>query len=161
MDPASILGIVNDSIGLTMKIAKVTKGLYDLAKRYRDAELAILSIAEECELVRLAWRKIENWCRGWANTDSADMELLERLDRSLFVGMMIMSALEKDIQPIVESTESSGIIRRAKVLWNDDSFQTHQNRIRGQVGAMSLLLEAIKLCVAAFPSRTSHYQFQC
>lgn len=158
MEPASILAIVNTSIGLTAKIATVTKDLYDLAKRYKDAELNILSIAEECEIIRLAWRKIEKWCRSWAHTDFADMELLERLDRSLAVGIMIMSALEKDIEPLKEFTESSGFIQRAKVLCKDNSFQTYQTRIRGQVGALSLLLEAIKLHVATFLSSISSMQ---
>lgn len=158
MEPASILAIVNTSIGLTSKIVTVAKDLHDIAKRYKDAELTILSTAEECEIIRLAWRKIENWCRSWANTDFTDMELLERLDRSLVVGMMIMSALEKDIEPLKEPSMSSGFIRRAKILWNDDGFQTHQNRIRGQVGALSLLLEAVKLYVDTFLSSVSSMQ---
>lgn len=158
MEPASILATVNTSIGLTSKIVTVAKDLHDLAKRCKDAELTILSIAEECEIIRLAWRKIENWCRSWANTDFTDIELLERLDRSLVVGIMIISALEKDIEPLKEPSMSSGFIRRAKILWNDDSFQTHQKRIRGQVGALSLLLEAVKLYADTFLSSVSSMQ---
>lgn len=65
---------------------------------------------------------------------------------------------EKDIEPLKEPSMSSGFIRRAKILWDDDSFQTHQNRIRGQVGALSLLLEAVKLYVDTFLSSVSSMQ---
>ncbi|KAI9877767.1 MAG: hypothetical protein M1830_002897 [Pleopsidium flavum] len=147
-DPVTIVAIVNGSFGLALKCAKVAKDLHDLAEKYKHAELAILSMVEECEVIQLAWSRIQGWCQGWADDASCDHQLLGRLNQSLIVGTMVMSALEKELPSSSEDTDSrvsTGFRWRSKVVWNETAFQIHQDRIRGQVGALNLLLQVIKL----------------
>jgi hypothetical protein len=59
---------------------------------------------------------------------------------------MALSALEDDIVPFThEASQNLNFFRRSEVLCNEATFSRHQGRIRGQVAAMSLLIQIINL----------------
>jgi hypothetical protein len=144
-DPATILAIVNGSVGLALKIGTVIKHLNDISQKLKYIEIGILSIVTECETIQTAWNAIEKWARLQTVETDDQQALLERLDRSLILGSMVISALDDDLVSFAASTQSSGFLRRSKFAWNENLFSQHQQRIRGQVGAMSLLLQTINL----------------
>ena len=79
-----------------------------------------------------------------------DDQLAKRLCSSLAAGMMVLSALEQDLVHLggaAAPVGSLGFRRRNKIIWNEQVFRDHQDRLRGQIGAMTLLLEVIKLYV--------------
>lgn len=141
----TILSIVNGSLGIAVKIGKVIKDLYDIAQRFKHAELDILSSVEECKTIRAAWGGIERWARAQADSEVVEEELLNRLDQSLMFGIMVMSAFENDLLALASAPEPTKFLHRTKVVWNEKSFAQHQNRIRAQVGAMTLLLQVVSL----------------
>lgn len=70
---------------------------------------------------------------------------MERLDRSLECGTLVIGALQDDLSAYIIGPEESDVIQNSKAVWNERSLQDHQHRIRGQVLAMSLLLQVIEL----------------
>ncbi|MCJ1390401.1 hypothetical protein MMC18_003260 [Xylographa bjoerkii] len=145
MDPVTILSIVSGSIGLAAKCASVAQQLYDIAAKVKQAELTIRAVGEECEIIRLAWTRIEKWVLGWADDAAADLELLHRLHRSIETGSMIVSALEDSLLSIGDASKSRGLGWRSRVVWNENILEGHQQRIRGLVASVHLLLDVVRL----------------
>ncbi|KAF2111029.1 hypothetical protein BDV96DRAFT_650631 [Lophiotrema nucula] len=143
MDPASVVGLVAACASLAKTTAGIAKSLNGLRETYKSAELSILSIAEECGTIELAWRQIQRWAN--ANLAAIDdcESIAEQLQRSIYCGELVMAALEEELSKATAST--SRIARGLKMAWNDKSLAEHQMRIRGQVTSLQLLLQVISL----------------
>ncbi|KUJ11170.1 uncharacterized protein LY89DRAFT_723019 [Mollisia scopiformis] len=145
-DPATIISIINGSLGLAVKVGTVANDLYTLSKRLKYAELTLESVASECEVIQTAWEGIQTWAKKQpARQDEGQQKLFDRLNRSLLFGTMVFSKLEDDLKEFTAGQQSPSFFRRGKVVWNEASFAQHQDRIRGQVAAMTLLLQVINL----------------
>ncbi|MCJ1428513.1 hypothetical protein MMC29_006423 [Sticta canariensis] len=139
-EAVTILTIVNISATLSLKCAKIIQNNHERVAKYKQAELDIL---------QLAWNQIEEW--SWAKifyqTDEnlAEADLLRRLDRSPGFGKMIMSVLEEDLTPFMNTTHPHSFGRRTKLIWNNRTFQAHRDRIRGQVMGINLSISVTNL----------------
>lgn len=146
-DPISILSLLEGSVGLILQCANVAKSLNDIAGRYKQAKLTILSLTQEVDTIELAWGRIRDWSQV-QTVAGTDVRFCERLDRSLEYGRLVMAALEQDLNAFktANATDILDFRRRSKVaFWSDQAFKDHQNRIRGQASAMSLLLQVLEL----------------
>jgi muconolactone delta-isomerase len=143
MDPASVVGLMAACSSLTKQCASVVNTLHGLVETYKNAELAILSIAEECSTVEYAWRRIAEWAEGNLYKVEDFEELGERLQRSIYCGELVVSALKEEIMGIQSNPNS--VKRRISLLWNNGIFVEHQTRLRGQVAALQLLLQVLSL----------------
>ena len=63
----------------------------------------------------------------------------------------MISVLKDDLLTYRGGTKKLGFVRRSKAIWNENLSQAHQDRIRGQVVAVSLLLQAIQPYAMHFP----------
>lgn len=144
MDPISLLAVVDGSLSLVGKFLKVAKDLDDLASQYKHAELAIVSIVQELDILQLSWEHISASVYT-CGADAIEPEIFQRIDRSLKCGVLVMSALEKDLIYYTDAAKSFSSRQRLKSIWDSNTFQSHLNRIRGQAQSMSLLLAVIRL----------------
>ncbi|CZR54211.1 uncharacterized protein PAC_04094 [Phialocephala subalpina] len=142
---ASPVDIINGSASLALKIASVIKTLHLVAQRFKSAELAIHSIASECQTVQSAWDAVESWARKQSIQNVDQEPLLNRLRQSLLFGTMVFDALDDELMPFLSERQGQGLFTRKGAVWNEVSFARHQDRIRGQVAAMTLLLQVINL----------------
>lgn len=145
MDPVGAFSVVAGAAGLAVQCAGVAQKLYNLASNFKNAELTIRCLADECDTIRLAWRRIEQWTRDWADDVAADIEVLERLNKSAVTGSMIMTSLEEGISSLGIPSTPATFRRRAAVVWRENDLIAHRDRIRGMVAAVHVLLEVIKL----------------
>jgi len=145
MDPVSVFSIITGSVGLALQCGGVAQQLYNIASKHSNAELTIRCLADECETVRLAWSRIEQWTRMWVDDAAADIQVLQRLNQSIVTGTMIMSALESDLHSLGEKDPRSSFRKRTAMVWKEGDFTQHRERVRGLVAAMQLLLEVVKL----------------
>ena len=141
-DPISIISLVEGSITLIVQCGSAIKSLNEIATKYKQAELILSSMIQEVDVIELAWKRIKDWFESYTN-EAEDGELLERLDKSLKCGTNVISALQDDLLDYGE--DRLGIVPRARLAWNENTLRDHQYRIRGQVQAMSLLLQVITL----------------
>lgn len=140
MDPISLVGLIQGSIGLAAQCVTIVKTLNDMAGQFKQAKLTIMSLKQEVGTLELAWKRIAEW-----SPQDTDLELLQQLDQSLECGTIVMSALQDDLLSYNATAEKFGIRQRAKTAWNEKALLDHQARIRGQAQAMSLLLQVVKL----------------
>ena len=143
MDPVTIVQIVEGSLSLALQCGHATKTLNDIAAKYRYAELTIISMVQGLDTIQLAWNQIGDWSQRYVPKTAGDSEFLERLQRSLHNGFIIMDALERDLKPY--QTKHLSFMQRSKAVWNENTFRAHQERISYQVVAMTCLLQAIQL----------------
>ena len=153
MDPASLIALVEGSVGLALQCGSVAKTLSDLAGRYRSADLTIMSMVQSLDTMELAWSRIKDWSQvQWfaLRLRPEDETFVHRLNRSLEVGRLVMEALQEDLSPFQKDTDALSFKQRSKVVRNQDGLKNHQDRIRDQAASMTLLLQAIQLYVAHF-----------
>ena len=139
VDPISI---ISGSIGLILQCGSAIKSLNEIAAKYRQAELTLSSIIQEVDVIELAWKRIKDWFESYTD-EAGDIELLERLDKSLKCGTNVISALQDDL--LNYGSKKLGFMQRSRLSWHEEALRDHQYRIRGQVQAMSLLLQVIEL----------------
>ena len=144
-DPVTVLGIVNGSAGLIIECASVIKSLHEVAGKHKKAGIAIMSLVSEVDTIELAWTRIKDWAEAYSKDAAVDTGLLERLNRSLECGALVMSALQNDISGYQSNGSTLSFRQRSKAVWNETALQDHQNRVRGQAVAMTLLLQVLKL----------------
>ena len=142
-DPATIIQVISASTSLVAQCAKVIKGLHDLAVKYKNAELSIRSTAHELDIIRLAWERIESALRSWEGNEDSDDELLQRLSQNLEFGALIVASLDEDMSTFTKRPFT--FTQRSKYVWTEGKFKDHQDRIRGQVLAMNLLVSVLKM----------------
>ena len=147
---AIAIAIANGATGLALKYASVAKSLNDLTNKHKKANLAIMAMNQELDTIEAAWSRIRGWSRH-TTADTSEYELLNRLHKYLECGQLMTSALQDNLLPYRGGTKKLGFIRRSKAIWNENLLQAHQDRIRGQVVAVSLLLQVIQMYVMHFP----------
>ena len=142
VDPISIISLVEGSITLIVQCGSAIQSLKEIASKYKQAELILSSMKQEVDVIELAWKRIKDWFDSYT-IEIGDVELLERLDKSLKSGTNVISALQDDL--LDYGSKKLGFMQRTRLNWNEKALRDHQARIRGQVQAMSLLLQVIKL----------------
>lgn len=144
MDPATIIQLVEGSLSLALQCGQATKTLSDIAAKYKYAKLTILSMVQGLDTIQSAWSQIGDWSQKYIPETAGDGEvLLQRLQRSLENGIIIMDALEGDLKPYQSINLS--FMQRSKAIWNENTLRGHQDRISHQALAMTCLLQAIQL----------------
>jgi hypothetical protein len=83
----------------------------------KHAQLTILSAAAECETIQRAWNAIEGWEQSQPSGTAIELELLERLDRSLVNGEMVISAFEDDLVTWNRNPGNPSFLGRSKIVW--------------------------------------------
>ncbi|OCK80594.1 hypothetical protein K432DRAFT_392912 [Lepidopterella palustris CBS 459.81] len=144
MDLPSVAGVVSAVVSLTATCSNVIQILNELAERHKEAEPSILTTIEECRTIQLAWTRIEQWASHFPHDVEDHEQVFERLQRSIHTGQLVMSALENDLAPL-RTAKATGFRRRSKFIWNDKLLQNHQDRIRGQIDALLIILEVLGL----------------
>ena len=144
MDPISIAGIVESSLGLGLQLGNVAKSLCDIAGKYRNAKLTLKSLAHNLEILRLTWKQIGQWFEAHAEDESLlDDDLIKQVNGFLETGTLVMDALERDL--LAYDIKDLNFGQRSKLVWNEMTLQGHQVRIRDQTLSMSLFLQAVQL----------------
>ena len=144
MDPATIVGLVSSAVTLATVCGSTAKDLYTLGSKYKHAELAILSMVQGLDTMQLAWSRIGKWAENQAPDGLLeDDDFIERLRRSLETGSLVMDALKEEL--LTYKPLKMGLTQRTKVVWNEGTLRSHQERIRDQASSISLLLQAIRL----------------
>ena len=154
MDLITIVQVVEGSLSLALQCGNATKTLSDIAAKYKYAKLTITSMVQGLDTIQLAWSQIGEWSKDYVPETAGDRDFLQRLQRSLENGFMIMDALEGDLKPYQTSILS--FMQRSKAIWNENTLRGHQDRISHLALAMNCLLQAIQLKSSLARTRLMH-----
>lgn len=144
MDPLSVAGIVESSLGLALQLSTASKGLSELAGKYKNAKLTVKALAQNLDILQLTWTQIGQWFRAYAEDGSlCDNDLIRRVTGFLETGTLVMEAFEQDL--LTYDVENLSLTQRSKLIWNENTLRGHQIRVRDQTLSMNLFLQAMKL----------------
>ena len=143
-DPISVISLVEGSIGLVLQCGSVAKTLSGMIAKFKHAEVAIMSLIQEVETIRFAWSRIKEWSVDHAEA-ATDSDFVQRVEKSLQCGTLVLSALEQDLANYKSTDDNASFKLRSKMAWNERAFLDHQHRVRGQVQAMTLMLQVSQL----------------
>ena len=144
MDPFSVAGIVQSSLSLAFRLASAAKSLSDVVDKYKNAKLTVKALIQNLDILQLTWTKIGQWFEKYAENEIlCDDDLIKRATGFLETGNLVMDALRQDL--MAYDMENLNFAHRLKLLWNENTLERHQIRIRDQTKSMNLFLEAIQL----------------
>ena len=151
-DPISVISLLEGSIGLVVQCGSVAKTLSDMIAQFKHAEVALMSLIQEVETIQFAWSRIKEWSEEHAEA-ATDSQFVQRLKKSLQCGTLVLSALEQDLADYKHTADTASFKLRSKMVWNERAFLDHRNRVRGQVQAMTLMLQVSQLSTSTAQSK--------
>lgn len=145
MDPVSIISLVNVSVGLAIKAGTIAKDIQTISSQYKNAEVSIVALSNECRTFGTVLTRIEAWLRSAEDGVTHDDMILEQLSSSLECGSIVLKAMEDDLLAFTETERKRSPWGKTKFVFNEGVFDAHQKRIGGQLQALSCLLQSMSL----------------
>ncbi|ORY14059.1 hypothetical protein BCR34DRAFT_599472 [Clohesyomyces aquaticus] len=149
MDPLSITASVTGVCGVSFT---ATKALYEFRSKYKQANLTIAAICSESSVVHAALTQIQSLL--YRDGDLIIERLHERSDLAAsfdisFTGCMLLySCIEEETGRLRNAMERDGSLdwtQKLKVAWNEDTFQSLLQQLRGQETSLQLLLQTLQM----------------
>ena len=147
MDPISIVGLLSVAGTIAGTVTSTIKGLSQLRGQYQDADLRIRLLIGELSTVKSALNQIHDWTHYLDDTHK-QADVIEGLRVSLDGCQLAMDALAEEVKLLVgDATPGMGVTlgfrNKARYAWDEKTFQEHEGRLRAQVAALQLLLQAV------------------
>ncbi|KAI4249000.1 MAG: hypothetical protein L6R42_009116 [Xanthoria sp. 1 TBL-2021] len=146
MDPASILGLIATAGTVASAITKTIRDLSDLRAQYTDSNLRIRLLIKELSTIKSSLNQINDWAH-FLDDNHNQAELKDALQVALDGVELAMGALAEEVQALVQDTSAHNNVDltfrgKTKYAWNEQNMREHENRLRAQVSALQLLLQA-------------------
>lgn len=146
MDPASILGLIATAGTVASAITKTIRDLSDLRAQYTDSNLRIRLLIKELSTIKSSLNQINDWAH-FLDDNHNQAELKDALQVALDGVELAMGALAEEVQALVQDTSARANVDltfrgKTKYAWNEQNMREHENRLRAQVSALQLLLQA-------------------
>ncbi|KAL8714383.1 MAG: hypothetical protein Q9220_001716 [cf. Caloplaca sp. 1 TL-2023] len=146
MDPASILGLIATAGTIAGAITKTIKDLSELRGTYTDANIRIRLLIKELSTIKSSLTQINDWAH-FLDYHQNQEDLRDALQVALDGVELAMGALADEVSGLVPQTTATarvelGFRAKTKYAWNEQNMKEHENRLRAQVSALQLLLQA-------------------
>lgn len=145
-DLISISSTISGTAALVAGCGKTIRYLYGINQTYRDAGSITRSITQELATIQCAWNVIQNMLEQRKYLDDMNHELLLQLNQTIEHGRQTLSLLNNELASAMKlsATGEQVLRRRSAIVWNERRLRTHQDRIRGQIMSMSLLISLLR-----------------
>ena len=143
-----IIGLLSAAGSIATTITYTIKSLSQLRGQYKDADLRIRLLINELATVKSALNQINDWTHYLDDTHK-QADVVDGLKVSLEGCKVAMDALAEEVKQLVgdtprDSSLTPGFRGRTRYAWNESTLQEHENRLRAQVAALQLLLQAVQ-----------------
>lgn len=149
MDPAAILSLIGTAGTIAGQITGTIKDLSDLRATYAESNVRIRLLIKELSTIKSSLNQINDWAHFLDEThDQADLK--DDLQVALDGVELAMEALAEEVRGLVPhptpgSQVQMGFRAKTKYAWNEQNMTEHENRLRAQISALNLLLQAAQL----------------
>jgi hypothetical protein len=148
MDPLTITGSV---LAITARCLTTVLALHGLRARFQHAQTTISALCSESTIMSASLAQIQNLILSNPDALTSHLqqrpELVSTFDTVLTGCMVVFSVLDDEVQRLFPSNanENAGLLDRARVVWKEDIMNDLLSQIRGQQGALTLLVQALQL----------------
>ena len=148
MDPISVIGLLSTAGTIASTITVTIKRLSDIRGQLRDADVRIRLLIGELSAVKSALNQINDWTH-YLDDSHRQADVVQGLQISLEGVQLAMDALAEEVRLMLgsttpESTLTQDVRLRIKYAWKESSLTEHENRLRAQIAALHLLLQAVQ-----------------
>lgn len=140
MDPLSAIGGLASIAQIAGGILLITKNLNDARKRYKAADTTIKLLIAELLSIKAAVSQIEDWARYNSEECAMPLELVDAFKISFEACHLAMEILADQVAKLVSNNP---FVVKAGVAWNEATMKDHADRLRSQVSALQLLIQAV------------------
>ncbi|KAK0712733.1 hypothetical protein B0T26DRAFT_677158 [Lasiosphaeria miniovina] len=132
MDPFSIATV---AAGATSQAISISKALYDAHRRYKNAPLAIVTIATKSQLIAASLEKLQSFLLRRDDlsdaSGNAPLDLVSVLDTALQGCVVVFSCLEVDlIQKLALKAESGNLLNKERANNDNRALRTESLRAK-------------------------------
>ena len=147
MEPISVIGLLSTAGTLASAITVTIKSLSDLRGQYKDADLRIRLLIGELSTVKSALTQINDWTHYLDDTHQQS-DVVAGLKVSLEGCQLALDALAEEVQSLlggaIPDSRSMSFRMRTRYVWSESSLKDHESRLRAQIAALQLLLQAVQ-----------------
>ena len=147
MDPISIVGLLSTAGSIATAITVTIRRLSELRGQLQDADVRIRLLIGELSAVKSALNQINDWTH-YLDDNHRQADVVQGLQISLEGVQLAMDTLAEEVRLLMESSSpdsSQAHMRfRIKYAWNESNLIQHENRLRAQITALNLLLQAVQ-----------------
>ena len=143
MDPCTVIGTISAAGAIVVGITNTIHKLVRIRERFKEADVTLRLLVAELSAVKAALLQIEDWANY--NSDGVVEGGLEHGFKLSLEGCQIaMDLLWDEVESLYEGFEDNddAFAARLRTVWKESSMKEHQQRLRGQIGALQLLLQA-------------------
>jgi ankyrin repeat protein len=140
MDPLSIIGGFAATAQIAGGIVQMIKNLNDARIRFKAADTTIKLLVSELLSVKAAVGQIEDWAKYNSGESAMPLELVEAFKVSFEACHLAMEILAGEVVALVSRNP---FLARAGIAWNEATMKEHADRLRSQVSALQLLIQAV------------------
>jgi hypothetical protein len=151
LDPISLLGTAAAVGQLVGSITTAIANLTELQHHFSEAGFTIKQLVTELITIKAALKQIESWLKSSRRPPQEDVATA--LGMSLDGCQTVIAALEQELEEILAGSPQTAtsnfmnFVSRARFVSNEGKLRAHHERFRGQIAALTLLLQAIQMYV--------------
>lgn len=143
MDPLSLIGGITATGSIVAAVVKTLKSLSDAYGRFDNADTTISLLITELTAIKAAVVSIEDWSKYHRKQSHTERELASAFGVSFDGCKVAMEILAADLAGITDLASNNPFLAKAKYTWNEPEMTAHADRLRCQVSALQLLVQAV------------------
>lgn len=131
---------------------KIGQTLRNIVATYNHNTVLLYSLIGACQAIEVAWNRISAWINCQSLTTYAnDSSFYEQLAASIDIGKVVLDALQQDLKKhsTIINLGLSSVLRKGKVLLDENVLRDHCTRLNLQLSSLHLLLATTSLSVSS------------
>lgn len=142
MEPASAIALVNTCLSITIRIATISKQVWTLKEKYKHMERNIILFETQLSALSTAAKGLSGWLEGPVTQDE---QVRTELERSLVACETVILLIMEYLAKAQAQANKMNLWSKTKFLWDESTIAKYEGMLRGQVQALSLLLQVLAL----------------
>lgn len=140
MEVLSLIGGIQATGSVVAVIVQILKNLSDARGRFLNADTTIRLLISELTVIKASVLQIEDWAK-YNLAETPTQHGLAEAFKVCFEGCQLaMGILAQEVDGLVSRNP---FLMKAKVAWNETGMKEHADRLRDQVAALHLLIQAV------------------
>lgn len=140
MDPLSVVGGLQASGAIIAVILRTLKNLSDARSRFLNADTTFQLLISELTATKAAVQQIEDWAKYNFTASAAQNDLNEAFKVSFDGVTIAMEILSREVEGLMNKNP---FLMKTKITWTETTMKEHADRLRAQVAALQLLVQAV------------------
>jgi hypothetical protein len=142
MDLVSVVALVNTCLPNTIRIGTISKQVWALKEKYKHAERKVMLFESQLAALSTAATGLSEWL---SRPTTHDEPVRQELQRSLESCDLVVQVIMEYLAKLQAQSNKLNLWNKSKFLRDEGTISEYEGMLRGQVQALSLLLQILTL----------------